>query len=90
MNKSSRKLWAKHLSGQSTHSSKGVNPKKLLNKKPFHGRILGVDPSLRGTGLAVLDCEGSKYKLLHSETLKLGNKVSVSYTHLTLPTNREV
>ncbi len=35
-----------------------------------------MDPSLRGTGLAILECERSCYRLLHSETLKLGNKVS--------------
>ena len=74
MNKSSRKLWAKHLAGQSTNSPKGLDAKALLKKKPFRGRILGVDPSLRGTGLAILECEGSHYHLLHSETLKLGNK----------------
>ena len=76
MNKSSRKLWAKHLAGQSTKSPKGLDAKALLKKKPFSGRILGVDPSLRGTGLAILECEGSHYHLLHSETLKLGNKVT--------------
>ena len=35
-----------------------------------------MDPSLRGTGLAILECDGRNYKLLHSETLKLGTKVS--------------
>ena len=29
---------------------KGLDAKALLKKKPFRGRILGVDPSLRGTG----------------------------------------
>ena len=76
MNKSSRKLWAKHLAGQSNKGGPTVDPKLLLRKEPFKGRILGVDPSLRGTGLAVLDCEGSSYRLLHSETLKLDRKVS--------------
>ena len=76
MNKSSRKLWAKHLAGQSTKGKPAVDPKLLLRKVPFKGRILGVDPSLRGTGLAVLDCEGSSYRLLHSETLQLDRKVS--------------
>lgn len=76
MNQSSRKLWAKHLAGQSTKSKKGIDPKLLLKKEPFKGRILGVDPSLRGTGLAILECQGSSYRLLHSETLKLGSKIS--------------
>jgi crossover junction endodeoxyribonuclease RuvC len=76
VNKSSRKLWAKHLAGQSTKSKVGLDPKVLLKKEPFSGRILGVDPSLRGTGLAILECQGNSYRLLHSETLKLGTKVS--------------
>jgi len=76
LNKSSRKLWAKHLAGQSTQSSSGVDPKMLMRKEAYKGRILGIDPSLRGSGFAVLECEGTTYRLLHSETLKLGNKVS--------------
>ena len=75
MSQSSRKLWAKHLAGQST-ASKSVDPRLLLKKTPYEGRILGVDPSLRGTGLAVLECAGSSYKLLHSETIRLKPKVS--------------
>ncbi|MDG0964476.1 MAG: crossover junction endodeoxyribonuclease RuvC [Opitutales bacterium] len=74
MSKSSRKLWADHLAGRSTRSTQ-VDTKTLLRKTPFKGRILGVDPSLRGTGLAVLECEGGNYKLLHSETLVLKPKI---------------
>ena len=76
MNQSSRKLWAKHLAGESTKKKGGVDPKLLLRKKPYIGKILGIDPSLRGTGLAILECEGSTYRLLHSETLTLGTKVA--------------
>ena len=75
MNSKSRKLWAQHLTGQGK-KSQSVNTDALLKKKPFSGRILGIDPSLRGTGLAVLDCQGNQYKLLHSETLKLTAKVA--------------
>ena len=75
MNSKSRKLWAQHLTGQGK-KSQSVNTDALLKKKPFAGRILGIDPSLRGTGLAVLDCQGNQYKLLHSETLKLTAKVA--------------
>ena len=74
MSKSSRKLWAKHLAGQSTRS-KPIDPQLLIKKTPYKGRILGVDPSLRGTGLAVLECHGQSYELLHSETLKLKPKI---------------
>jgi len=75
MNGKSRKLWAQHLSGNQK-SSQVMDSKALLRKVPFSGRILGVDPSLRGTGLAVLECNGSSHKLLHSETLKFTTKVS--------------
>ena len=70
----SRKLWAKHLSGQGKKSP-DANPKTLLRKTPYAGRILGIDPSLRGTGLAILECHGSSQRLLHSETLKLSTKI---------------
>ena len=75
MNSKSRKLWAQHLSGQGK-KSQSVDPAALLKKTPYAGRILGIDPSLRGTGLAVLECHGNRYKLLHSETLKLTAKVA--------------
>jgi crossover junction endodeoxyribonuclease RuvC len=75
MNGKSRKLWAQHLSGNSK-STKAFDPKALLRKVPYKGRILGVDPSLRGTGLAVLECDGSTHKLLHSETLSFNSKIS--------------
>lgn len=75
MNSKSRKLWAQHLSSTKKSSQK-LDSKALLRKIPYNGRILGIDPSLRGTGLAVLECQGSSHKLLHSETLKLNNKVS--------------
>ena len=75
MSKSSRKLWAKHLAGQSTRS-KSIDPQSLVMKTLYKGRILGVDPSLRGTGLAVLECHGQSYELLHSETLNLKPKIS--------------
>ena len=74
MSKSSRKLWAQHLEGKTSRSTV-IDSQSLLRKTPYKGRILGVDPSLRGTGLAVLECEGQSYKLLHSETLTLKPKI---------------
>lgn len=75
MNGKSRKLWAKHFSGEEK-KTQSVDTQALLRKVPYEGRILGVDPSLRGTGLAVLECRGAKHELLHSETLKLKPKIS--------------
>ena len=74
MGKSSRKLWADHLQGKLNKSTK-VDPKVLIQKKAYNGNILGIDPSLRGTGLAVLKCEGNSFKLLHSETLSFKPKI---------------
>jgi len=74
MAKSSRKLWAEHLAGRSSKSTE-IDPKMLLKKVPYRGRILGIDPSLRGTGLAVLECRENQYSLLHSETLLLKPKI---------------
>ena len=75
MNSRSRKLWAQHLSGQGK-KSQSVDPSARLRKEPYVGRIVGIDPSLRGTGLAVLECKGNTYQLLHSETLKLPPKIA--------------
>ena len=75
MNSRSRKLWAQHLSGQGK-KVQTIDPAALLQKKPYVGRIVGIDPSLRGTGLAVLECKGDSFQLLHSETLKLTTKVT--------------
>ena len=75
MAKSSRKLWAEHLAGQG-RAATSVDPKALLKKTPYDGRILGLDPSLRGTGLAILECKpGEPNRLLASRTLKLKPKV---------------
>lgn len=75
MVKNSRKLWAQYISDQSPKKTTKVDSQVLIRKEPFDGRILGIDPSLRGTGLAVLECKGNSHKLLHSETLSLKPKI---------------
>ena len=47
----------------------------------FRGVILGIDPSLRGTGLAVIDTRGTSPRLLASETLRMHASVP---THICL------
>ena len=46
--------------------------------------ILGVDPSLRGTGYGIIRIGKNEPSAVAHGT------IAVSYTHLTLPTNREV
>ena len=52
----------------SKQDSKQYTP--FIISKKFSGVIIGVDPSLRGTGLAVIRCEGKNTQLLHSQTVK--------------------
>ncbi len=65
--KSTRTLWAQKIAGtlpKSSHDSSA----NLLHRKPFDGIILGIDPSLRGTGLALLEFKPGKQPLLHHTT----------------------
>jgi len=68
-----RQLWAAKLAGRplpaprgpaavlaGTRAAGGVVPPRL----PFTGRILGIDPSLRGTGLALLELAPGRPPLL--------------------------
>ncbi len=73
---SARKLWAQKLAGN-LPASKGT-PMQVGIKKQFSGIILGVDPSLRGTGLSVVEIKGGKQRLLASRTLKMNPKVSMA------------
>lgn len=52
--KSKGALWATYLSGGKTARTAPAPDGNALLKRPYTGRILGIDPSLRGTGLAVL------------------------------------
>ncbi len=76
--KSARALWTAHLA--SAKSSNGRTPattpkKKLASLSQFRGSravIIGIDPSLRGTGLAVIDARREPPQLLGSLTVKIG------------------
>lgn len=68
--KSTRKLWADYVArGGSAASGKTV-PMQLGAR--FRGLILGIDPSLRGSGFAVLKYDPTQPpKVLETATLKL-------------------
>lgn len=69
--KSVRAQWAAKLKGKLS-SPTGPEAGAILSLKSFYGTILGIDPSLRGTGLAVLTTESKDtYRLLFSRTVKL-------------------
>lgn len=76
--KSSRSLWSQKLAGADPAPdgtiklgrAKADTPLGL--RRPFDGHVLGVDPSLRGTGLAVIEFRpGAEPKLCASLTLKI-------------------
>ncbi|WP_269540263.1 crossover junction endodeoxyribonuclease RuvC [Cerasicoccus fimbriatus] len=78
--KSARALWSAKLQGQAVAgavSAADIEQQMAARREPYEGTILGVDPSLRGTGLAVIRFQpGQTPKLLGSHTLKLKTKLS--------------
>jgi len=77
MAKSSRKLWTEHLAKKSATNSRRLQAGVTLGKA-FSGRVLGIDPSLRGSGFAVIEYRhGSNATLLETTTLRLAPKLSM-------------
>lgn len=79
--KSARSLWTDKLSGvvSTPTGAKAPRPRKGAAVPAGRGCraiILGIDPSLRGTGLAVIDARSEPMRLLASVTLKLGPKLA--------------
>ena len=79
---SSRSLWTAKLRDGLPATTKKVpgrvakSPTKAMTAtRGAKAIILGIDPSLRGTGLAVVDTRGSTPRLLASLTLKLAPKL---------------
>jgi crossover junction endodeoxyribonuclease RuvC len=71
-----RKLWAAKLSGKPLPAPTPVptirtgEQTTLRLGSRYEGIVLGIDPSLRGTGLAVVEAHKGKWRLLYSVTLK--------------------
>ena len=76
MAKSSRQLWANYVKRGDV--AKVASGQTVLNTpSQFKGVILGVDPSLRGSGFAVLDYANSNaIRLIEASTLKLKPSIS--------------
>ncbi|MDY6069410.1 MAG: crossover junction endodeoxyribonuclease RuvC, partial [Opitutales bacterium] len=84
MSKNSRVLWAKKLASVAEKSGNlqqlALPARKMefsANRGQFYGTVLGIDPSLRGTGLAVVKYEKGKTPVcLDHEIIR--NKVGIS------------
>jgi crossover junction endodeoxyribonuclease RuvC len=76
--KNARALWAdKIIKGLNTTPDAPVRG----SRPAYVGYVLGIDPSLRGTGLAVLEFAPTQHdapKLCASRTLRLGPKLSMA------------
>ncbi len=81
--KSSRSLWTEHLKhGANTGTVNTLSNPKHADTPPaakihFTGTVLGVDPSLRGMGLALIHVKGvGQFELVFSRTLSLGRTLN--------------
>lgn len=75
-NAKSRRLWASKLTGKSA-GELTTEPSFVGTTRQFRGWILGIDPSLRGSGFAVLEVRARGELFLHaSETLKIPPRYS--------------
>lgn len=75
--KSTRKLWAEHIARGGGRRSSVAAKTIPVRTIQFKGLVLGIDPSLRGSGFAVLDYKSQRdVRVLETATLKLKPGIS--------------
>lgn len=68
-----RQMWKAKLEGRLASVNPATVP--LGRRVAFHGRVLGIDPSLRGTGLALIEfVPGREPVLLRCQTVRVATK----------------
>lgn len=70
--RTTRQLWAAFIEGKSV--ARADVPAPAAGRR-FHGLVLGIDPSLRGTGWAVVLCERDAHRLVASGTVRLPARI---------------
>ena len=71
-------MWKDKLEGKLATKSWPDAPS--LSRPPFAGRVLGIDPSLRGTGLAVIEfVPGRSAVLLRCQTVRVAARASMAH-----------
>lgn len=76
--RSVRDLWKAKLEGGDAGKSRAAAEVPGFRRR-FRGTILGIDPSLRGTGLAVVEFSGNERGLLlRSETVRMPKAASMA------------
>lgn len=77
MKKSNRTLWTQKIAGKLPIATQS-ELSGLTNRKPFEGFVLGIDPSLRNTGLGLLEFRPHQIPILHqSKTVHLKSSLSM-------------
>src|ERR1035441_1177010 len=77
-----RQMWKAKIEGRARPSAGSpAGPGAFaLKRTPFAGQVLGIDPSLRGTGLALIEfTPGRQPVLLRCQTLKVAAKHPMAY-----------
>lgn len=73
---SSRKMWADKLLGKNIPKCSNI----IRPRHAYNGCVLGIDPSLRGTGVALVRVQQARcFELLHSETVHIPAARSLEY-----------
>ena len=73
-----RQMWKAKLEGKL--AAKAWPDAPSLHRPAFVGRVLGIDPSLRGTGLALIEfTSGRPPVLLRCQTVKIAAKLSMAH-----------
>jgi crossover junction endodeoxyribonuclease RuvC len=83
-----RQMWAAKLAGRALPAALAVPRNGSLSaqlsveirpRQPFTGRVLGIDPSLRGTGLALVEFgAGRSPLLLRCQTVRVASRQSMA------------
>ena len=80
--KSNRALWTAKLTGKLPDGvvtlKRSETPEAATLRQTFRGVVLGIDPSLRGTGLALLRVERGEAQLLFSRTVQVKTEVALA------------
>ena len=71
-------MWKAKLEGRNVPAAAASAPS--AQRVAFVGRVLGIDPSLRGTGLALLEfVPGRQPVLLRCQTVRVAQKLSMAH-----------
>jgi len=75
-----RQMWAAKLAGKLAPAAVLSRGDFAITREPFSGCVLGIDPSLRGTGLALVEfAPGRRPVLLRCQTARVAAKQSMAF-----------